>query len=48
MNDNVYSHSVDNVYDTASQRRKNEDKEDDYDHFIGQKTEDDYDISKPL
>ncbi|XP_076075802.1 uncharacterized protein LOC143046532 [Mytilus galloprovincialis] len=45
---NIYSHMVDNEYDTAGNQRKKEDSDGTYDHFFGQKSEDDYDISKPL
>ena len=43
---NVYSHSVDNVYDSASHTVKSNESFDTYDHFIGEKTEDNYDLSK--
>ncbi|CAC5383537.1 unnamed protein product [Mytilus coruscus] len=45
---NIYSHTVDNVYDTAGNQRKKEESDGTYDHFFGQKSEDDYDISKPI
>ncbi|CAC5356286.1 unnamed protein product [Mytilus coruscus] len=45
---NIYSHTVDNVYDTAGNQRKKEENDGTYDHFFGQKSEDDYDISKPI
>ncbi|XP_052068047.1 uncharacterized protein LOC127707509 [Mytilus californianus] len=43
--DNIYNHAVDTVYDSGSYKRNTEEREDTYDHCIGQKTEDDYDIS---
>ncbi|CAC5408144.1 unnamed protein product [Mytilus coruscus] len=43
---NVYSHTVDNVYDSSIHTKKNAETEDNYDHFTGKKTQDDYDISK--
>ncbi|CAG2242743.1 unnamed protein product [Mytilus edulis] len=42
---NIYSHTVDDVYDSTTHKRNDEEQEDKYDHFIGQKTEDLYDIS---
>ncbi|CAC5411623.1 unnamed protein product [Mytilus coruscus] len=42
---NIYSHTVDDVYDSTIRKRNDDDQEDKYDHFIGQKTEDLYDIS---
>ncbi|XP_052068046.1 uncharacterized protein LOC127707508 [Mytilus californianus] len=45
---NIYSHTIDNVYDTAGNQRKKEESDGTYDHFFGQKSEDDYDISKPI
>ncbi|CAC5355490.1 unnamed protein product [Mytilus coruscus] len=41
---NIYSHT-DNVYDSTTYKRNDDDQEDKYDHFIGQKTEDLYDTS---
>ncbi|CAC5399327.1 unnamed protein product [Mytilus coruscus] len=43
--DTIYNHAVDTIYDSGSHKRNNEGKEDTYDHFFEQKTEDDYDIS---
>ncbi|XP_071133034.1 uncharacterized protein [Mytilus edulis] len=43
--DNIYNHAVDTIYDSGSHNQNNERKEDTYDHCVGQKTEDDYDIS---
>ncbi|CAC5403047.1 unnamed protein product [Mytilus coruscus] len=45
LENNIYNHAVDNMYDSGSHKRNNEGEEDTYDHFFGQKTEDDYDIS---
>lgn len=42
---NIYNHAVDTVYDSGSHNRNNKRTEDTYDHFFGQQTEDDYDIS---
>ncbi|CAC5384131.1 unnamed protein product [Mytilus coruscus] len=42
---NIYSHTVDDVYDSTIRNRNDDDQEDKYDHFIGQKTEDLYDTS---
>ncbi|CAC5389522.1 unnamed protein product [Mytilus coruscus] len=42
---NIYSHTDDNVYDSTTYKRNNDNQEDKYDHFIGQKTEDLYDTS---
>lgn len=42
---NMYSHTVDDVYDSSTHKRNDDEQEDKYDHFIGQKTEDLYDIS---
>ncbi|CAG2242737.1 unnamed protein product [Mytilus edulis] len=42
---NIYNHTVDTIYDSGSHKRNEEEKEDTYDHFFGQTTEDDYDIS---
>lgn len=42
----IYNHTVDNVYDTSSHKREDGEREETYDHFLGQKTEDDYDIMK--
>jgi len=38
---NLYSHTIDSVYDTASHERKFDDKEDTYDHFFSDTTKDD-------
>ncbi|VDI13845.1 Hypothetical predicted protein, partial [Mytilus galloprovincialis] len=43
---NIYSRAVDNVYDSSCHTRKNGETEDNYDHFTGKKTDDDYDISQ--
>lgn len=43
--DTIYNHAVDNVYESGSHKRNNVGREDTYDHFFEQKTEDDYDIS---
>ncbi|XP_071133039.1 uncharacterized protein [Mytilus edulis] len=42
---NIYNHAVDTIYDSGSHKRNDEGRDDTYDHFFGQKTEDDYDIS---
>ncbi|CAC5384127.1 unnamed protein product [Mytilus coruscus] len=42
---NIYSHTVDDVYDSTTHKRNDDDIEDKYDHFIGQLTEDVYDTS---
>ncbi|CAC5426847.1 unnamed protein product [Mytilus coruscus] len=42
----IYNHTVDDVYDASSHERKGGEREDTYDHFLGQKTDDDYDIMK--
>jgi hypothetical protein len=42
---NLYSHTIDDVYDVTRQDRRPDGKENTYDHFFGNKTEDDYDIS---
>ncbi|XP_063446930.1 uncharacterized protein LOC134726455 [Mytilus trossulus] len=43
---NIYSHTVDTVYDSTSRYRSDSENPDTYDHFTGRKTEDEYDISK--
>ncbi|CAC5371008.1 unnamed protein product [Mytilus coruscus] len=43
--DNIYNHAVDTIYDSGSHKRNNERREDTYDHFFGQKTVDEYDVS---
>ncbi|CAG2202829.1 unnamed protein product [Mytilus edulis] len=43
---NIYSLAIDNVYDSSNHTRKNGEAEDNYDHFSGKKTDDDYDISQ--
>ncbi len=42
----IYCHSVDNVYDSASQamHRTRDDDVDTYDHFFGHRSENDYDL----
>ncbi|CAC5355484.1 unnamed protein product [Mytilus coruscus] len=45
LEDTIYNHAVDTIYDSGSHKRNDEGREDTYDHFFGQKTEDDYDIS---
>ncbi|XP_071130565.1 uncharacterized protein [Mytilus edulis] len=45
LGDNIYNHAVDNIYDSGCHKRKDDGREDTYDHFFGQKTEDDYDIT---
>ncbi|CAC5399335.1 unnamed protein product [Mytilus coruscus] len=45
LENNIYNHAVDTIYDSGSHKRRNEGREDTYDHFFGQKTEDDYDVS---
>ncbi|XP_071133035.1 uncharacterized protein [Mytilus edulis] len=42
---NIYNHTVDTIYDSGSHKINEEGREDTYDHFFGQTTEDDYDIS---
>ncbi|CAG2192316.1 unnamed protein product [Mytilus edulis] len=39
----MYSRTVDTVYDSAEQHMKEDRKEETYDHFFGEKTEDNYD-----
>ncbi|CAC5389531.1 unnamed protein product [Mytilus coruscus] len=48
LEDNIYNHAIDTIYDSGSHKRKHEGREDTYDHFFGQKTEDDYDISTTI
>ncbi|XP_071130381.1 uncharacterized protein [Mytilus edulis] len=43
---NIYSHTVDTVYDSTSCYRSDSENQDTYDHFNGGKAEDQYDISK--
>ncbi|CAC5371006.1 unnamed protein product [Mytilus coruscus] len=43
--DAIYTHAVDNVYDSASRGLNIARKEDTYDHFFEQETEDEYNIS---
>ncbi|XP_052069260.1 uncharacterized protein LOC127708431 [Mytilus californianus] len=43
--DTIYTHAVDNVYDSTSRGLNIDRKEDTYDHFFGQETEDEYNIS---
>ncbi|CAC5419477.1 unnamed protein product [Mytilus coruscus] len=43
--DTIYNHAVDNVYDSASRGLNIARTEDTYDHFFGQETEDEYNIS---
>ncbi|CAC5403037.1 unnamed protein product [Mytilus coruscus] len=43
--DTIYTHTVDNVYDSASRGLNMDRTEDTYDHFFGQETEDEYNIS---
>ncbi|CAC5403050.1 unnamed protein product [Mytilus coruscus] len=45
LEDNIYNHAVDTIYDSGRHKRHDQGREDTYDHFFGQKTEDDYDIS---
>ncbi|CAC5411625.1 unnamed protein product [Mytilus coruscus] len=45
LENNIYNHAVDTIYDSGCHKRNDEGREDTYDHFFGQKTEDDYDIS---
>jgi hypothetical protein len=42
---NIYSHSIDNMYD-VSQHDRNHSTDQTYDHCFGQTTDDDYDVSK--
>lgn len=42
---NIYSHTIDDVYDSTTHKKNDDDQEDKYDHFIGQLTEDVYDTS---
>ncbi|VDI72578.1 Hypothetical predicted protein [Mytilus galloprovincialis] len=44
--DTIYTHAVDNVYDSASRGVNIARKEDTYDHFFGKETEDEYNISR--
>ncbi|XP_052069368.1 uncharacterized protein LOC127708513 [Mytilus californianus] len=43
--DTIYNHAVDNVYDSANRGLNIARTEDTYDHFFGQETEDEYNIS---
>ncbi|CAC5419476.1 unnamed protein product [Mytilus coruscus] len=43
--DTIYANTVDNVYNSASRGLNMDRKEDTYDHFFGQETEDEYNIS---
>ncbi|XP_076075964.1 uncharacterized protein LOC143046770 [Mytilus galloprovincialis] len=43
--DTIYTHTVDNVYDSASRGVNIARKEDTYDHFFGKRTEDEYNIA---
>ncbi|XP_063443594.1 uncharacterized protein LOC134724486 isoform X3 [Mytilus trossulus] len=43
--DNNCNNAVDTIYDSGSHKINDETREDTYDHFFGQKTEDQYDIS---
>ncbi|XP_076073887.1 uncharacterized protein LOC143045334 [Mytilus galloprovincialis] len=45
-NGNVYNETKDGVYDVGSHIRSETKNEDTYDHFFGDTTEDDYDISR--
>ncbi|XP_071132437.1 uncharacterized protein [Mytilus edulis] len=45
-NDNVYNETKDGVYDVGSHIRSETKNEDTYDHFFGNTTDDDYDISR--
>lgn len=45
-NDNVYNETKDGVYDVGSHIRPETKNGDTYDHFFGNTTEDDYDISR--
>lgn len=43
----IYNHTVDDVYDASSHKRQEGNREEDtYDHVLGRKTDDDYDIMK--
>ncbi|XP_076075963.1 uncharacterized protein LOC143046769 [Mytilus galloprovincialis] len=44
--DTIYTHAVDNVYDSASRGVNIARTEDTYDHFFGKETEDEYNISR--
>ncbi|CAC5393958.1 unnamed protein product [Mytilus coruscus] len=46
LENNIYNHAVDTMYDSGSHKRNIEGEEDTYNHFFGQKTEDDYDVSR--
>ena len=43
--DNVYSHAVDNVYDSTTHCKSVDMSDNTYDHFFGEKTEDEYDVA---
>ncbi|XP_052069284.1 uncharacterized protein LOC127708456 [Mytilus californianus] len=45
LEDNIYNHAVDTIYDSGSHKKNDEGREDTYDHFFGKKTEDDYEIT---
>ncbi|VDI44689.1 Hypothetical predicted protein [Mytilus galloprovincialis] len=42
---NIYSHTADNIYDSGSHRKLTVRNEDTYDHFFGEQTEDEYDTT---
>ncbi|CAC5410591.1 unnamed protein product [Mytilus coruscus] len=42
---NIYSHTADNIYDSGSHHKLPERNEETYDHFFGQQTDDEYDTT---
>lgn len=42
---NIYSHTADNIYDSGSHHKMTDRNEDTYDHFFGKQTEDEYDTT---
>ncbi|VDI44690.1 Hypothetical predicted protein [Mytilus galloprovincialis] len=42
---NIYSHTADNIYDSGSHHKLQDRNDETYDHFFGQQTEDEYDTT---
>ncbi|XP_063444923.1 uncharacterized protein LOC134725210 isoform X2 [Mytilus trossulus] len=42
---NIYSHTADNIYDSGSHHKLTDRNDETYDHFFGQQTEDEYDTT---
>ncbi|XP_076073117.1 uncharacterized protein LOC143044822 [Mytilus galloprovincialis] len=42
---NIYSHTADNIYDSGSHHKLTDRNEDTYDHFFGKQTDDEYDTT---